>query len=58
MASSDAERRQRGDTEAPVPVMQEIFDNIWLIFLASLLLITVAYLIWGLIDMVSRPVLM
>lgn len=36
--------------EEPVPVMQEIVDNIWFLFLVSGVIILVSYIIWGLID--------
>lgn len=40
-----------------VPAMQEIFDNIWFLFLVSGVIILVSYIIWGLIDMISVPTL-
>ena len=42
--------------EEPVPVMQEIVDNIWFLFLLSGVIILVSYIIWGLIDLVNTPV--
>ena len=42
--------------DEPVPVMQEIFDNIWFLFLVSGVIILVSYIIWGLIDLVNTPV--
>ena len=45
-----------GDAEQ-VPVMQEIFDNIWFLFLVSGVIILVSFIIWGLIDLVNRPTL-
>lgn len=43
--------------EGPVPVMQEIYDNIWFLFLVSGVIILVSYIIWGLIDLVNKPTL-
>ena len=43
--------------EERIPPMQEIYDNIWFLFLASGLVILVFYLIWGLIDLVNTPTL-
>lgn len=42
--------------ERPVPVMQEIYDNIWFLFLVSGVIILVFYIIWALIDLLSVPV--
>ena len=47
----------RGDTGDRVPVMQEMFDNIWLIFLMSGVIVLVSYIIWGLVEMLSVPTL-
>lgn len=46
-----------GDAGEPIPVMQEIFDNIWFLFLVSGVIILVSYLIWALIDLVNVPTL-
>ena len=43
--------------EAPIPVMQEIYDNIWFLFLVSGVIILVSYIIWGLIDLLGHPTL-
>ena len=50
---TSSEGRDRDDQ--PVPAMQEIFDNIWFLFLVSGVIILVSYIIWGLIDLVNRP---
>lgn len=47
MASSDP-------TDAPV--LQRLYDRIWLLALAALLFWTVSYLVWGLVDVFSVPV--
>ncbi|MBI4307552.1 MAG: hypothetical protein HY684_01965 [Chloroflexi bacterium] len=41
--------------EERVPVMQEIYDNIWFLFLVSGVIILVSYIIWALIDLVNVP---
>ncbi|MBI3969601.1 MAG: hypothetical protein HY329_28490 [Chloroflexi bacterium] len=41
--------------EPPIPVMQEIYDNVWFLFLASMISVLVFYVIWGLIDLVNVP---
>lgn len=37
------------------PLMQEIFDNLWLLFLVSMAIVLISYLAWGLIDLVNVP---
>ena len=39
--------------EEPVPQGQKVFDNIWLLFLLSLLISGVIYNVWGLMDLMS-----
>lgn len=58
MASTEQARAGGGEQEPRVPAMQDLYDNIWVLFLVSLLIVLVSYIIWGLIDMLSRPVLM
>lgn len=40
-----------------IPVMQEIFDNIWFLFLVAVIVLLVSYLAWGLIDLINVPAL-
>jgi len=35
---------------------QKIFDNIWLLFVLSLLISGVIYNVWGLIDLMNVPI--
>lgn len=35
--------------------MQRIYDNIWLLFLLSLVSVFGFYLVWGFIDLISVP---
>lgn len=46
-----------GGEDRPIPVMQEIYDNIWFLFMLSMTIVLVSYIIWGLIDMLSFPTL-
>ncbi len=39
----------------PVPQGQKVFDNIWLLFLISLLISGVIYNVWGIIDLMGVP---
>jgi len=41
--------------EEPQPIGQKIFDNIWLLFVLSLLISTVLYNVWGIIDLMNVP---
>ncbi len=38
-----------------LPVMQRLFDNIWLLAVLALAFFIVTYLIWGLVDIFSIP---
>ena len=48
----------RGEREeaGPLPVMQEIFDNTWFLFLVSGVVVLVSYIIWALVDLLNVPV--
>ena len=37
------------------PKWQALFDNIWLLFLLSLLISTLIYNVWGIVDLTSVP---
>jgi hypothetical protein len=39
----------------PVPQGQKWFDNIWLLFVLSLLISTLIYNVWGIIDLINVP---
>ncbi|MBI4312832.1 MAG: hypothetical protein HY681_13780 [Chloroflexi bacterium] len=56
-AQMPADSGQRPDGDEPIPVMQEIYDNIWFLFLVSGVIVLVSYIIWSLIDLVNRPTL-
>lgn len=43
------------EKQEPKSKMQKVFDNIWLLFLLSLLISTVIYNIWGILDLMSVP---
>lgn len=49
--------RPRSPEEERIPVMQEIYDNIWFLFFVSVTIILLSYIIWGLVDMLSIPTL-
>ena len=39
----------------PVSKWQAVFDNVWLLFLLSLLISTLIYNMWGIADLLSVP---
>ncbi len=47
------EKNEKGQEK--VPRGQEIFDNILVLFLVSLVLSAVLYNVWGLLDLLSTP---
>jgi hypothetical protein len=42
--------------DEPIPIMQELFDNIWFLFFVSSVIVLVSYVIWGMIDLLSVQV--
>lgn len=57
MAAPESRTPGRDDSNRRIPVLQEMYDNIWFLFLLSGLVVLVFYLIWGLIDLVNVPTL-
>lgn len=45
-----------GDDNGPVPVMQAVLDNPFLLLFIGVAIPTVSYLIWGIIDIVLIPI--
>lgn len=43
-----------GDTSDP-PVLQRLYDKIWLLALAAVLFWALSYVIWGFMDVFSVP---
>jgi hypothetical protein len=39
----------------PIPLLQRVYDNIWLLFAASMVVVMGFYLVWGLIDLALVP---
>ena len=40
---------------APVPALQRLFDNPWLLLLLGLVIPTLSYTVWGLIELMLLP---
>lgn len=45
----------RTETER-IPVMQRLYNRIWLLAAAAMLFFLVSYVAWGLLDVTSLPV--
>lgn len=50
-AMAEKEKQER----EPVSKWQAVFDNVWLLFLLSLLISTLIYNVWGIVDLLSVP---
>lgn len=45
-----------GPPEEPVPVMQRVLDNPFLLLFLGITIPTVLYLVWGIMEVVSVPI--
>ena len=52
---SDAIDRE-DDLDEPIPVMQQLLDNPFLLLFLGITLPTVLYIIWGVMEIVNIPV--
>ena len=48
-------RKEKKDESEPIPRGQKIFDNIWLLFIVSLVISTLIYNVWGIVDLMRVP---
>jgi predicted negative regulator of RcsB-dependent stress response len=39
-----------------IPAMQRFFDNMWLLLILSLLILTISYVVWGAWEAYNVPV--
>lgn len=44
-----------GSTERPPPLMQRLYDRIWLIAVLAILVWAVTYVLWGYVDIWTIP---
>ena len=42
--------------DEPVPFMQQMLDNPWILLFLGVVIPTVLYLIWGVMEIISIPV--
>ena len=48
-------KNEKKDANEPEPQGQKWFDNIWLLFALSLLISTLIYNVWGIVDLLNVP---
>lgn len=46
---------KKQDSNEPEPQGQKVFDNIWLLFVLSLVISIGLYNVWGIIDLMNIP---
>jgi len=46
----------RGDDDEPVPAMQQILDNPFLLLFLGITIPTVFYILWGVMEIATVPV--
>ncbi len=56
MTQPDVEKREHPEVEEQVPLGQVVFDQIFLLFLLSLVLSFVLYNVWGLMELLNVPI--
>ncbi|MEN8107268.1 MAG: hypothetical protein ABFS22_04600 [Pseudomonadota bacterium] len=58
MADSDSSTRQSpaNDENEPIPTMQKLLDNPFLLLFLGVVMPTVFYLIWGIMEIISIPI--
>jgi len=54
----DRDRRTEDDEvpEEPVPAMQQLLDNPFLLLFLGIAMPTVLYIVWGVMEIVSLPI--
>ena len=54
----DRDRRSEDDEvpEEPVPAMQQLLDNPFLLLFLGIAMPTVLYIVWGVMEIVSLPI--
>ncbi len=48
-------KKDETGTDEPEHKGQKFFDNIWLLFVVSLLISTLVYNVWGIVDLMNVP---
>jgi hypothetical protein len=55
VTESETARSEDQPTDESPPVMQQLFDSIWLLAGAAILFFTLSYIVWGFIDLLTIP---
>jgi hypothetical protein len=54
---ADSEHTNESDTgDEPIPVMQRVLDNPFLLLFLGVVMPTVFYVIWGIMEIVTIPI--
>ena len=56
MADNDNDPRGESAPLEPIPVMQRVLDNPFLLLFLGVTVPTVLYLIWGVMEIISVPI--
>ena len=54
-AADAAGGRQAGLNTSDTPLMQQLYNRIWLLAIAAMVFFIVVYVGWGLLDIISVP---
>ena len=55
MQSNNNHNTAQGEGEEPVPGMQQLLDNPFLLLLICVLFPTIFYILWGVMEIISIP---
>jgi hypothetical protein len=55
-ADMNADRIEDDVPDEPVPVMQQLLDNPFLLLFLGIAMPTVLYIVWGVMEIVSLPI--
>ena len=53
---ADSEQNNTSDQEERIPVMQRVLDNPFLLLFLGVVMPTVFYVIWGIMEIVTIPI--
>lgn len=56
MSNSDSSSDEPGGEEERIPTMQKLLDNPFLLLFLGVVMPTVFYLIWGIMEIISIPI--
>lgn len=54
--TQETNKREGSSEEEPMPAMQQILDNPFLLLFLGVAIPTVIYLVWGIMEIVSIPI--